>query len=305
MKEVYGSTYVRHFLLMSIFKNKTFMGAMSILLAALIAFVAIPMVNKATRSTREVVRLVEPVAENVQITAAMLTVVEVGDYNLPEGVISDPNSIIGKYAATDLMVTDNLVPTKFKDYRSATDEFLYDITNDNLVAVSVTVGDLQTQVSGKLQENDIVSIYVVGRSAETGEYGAVLHDELRYMRIDALVNSSGEDVTASNNKLISSIVFSCTEAQARKLITLQSTGALYIVHVGRGEDAIELYKNYSYNIPGTRVGVGSSGSNPSNGGGNSNTGSVSESVPPSQPTTPASPSPGSLLPSDDSPLMMQ
>lgn len=233
---------------------------MSLLVAALIAFVAMPMINKATRATREVVRIKQSIAENVQITADLLSVVEVGDYNLPTDVITDPNAIIGKFAATDLVPSDNLVPGKFKDYRSATDEFLYEITDENLVAISVTVGELNTQVSGKLQQGDIVSVYVVGRDSVTGEYGAVLHDELKYMYIDALVNSSGEDITASTNKMISSVVFSCTESQARKLITLQSTGALYLVHVGRGDDARQLYENYSYNAPGARVGVGTTGS---------------------------------------------
>lgn len=268
---------------MNFIKSKTFAGAMSILLAALIAFVAIPMVNKTTRATRNVVRINQPIAENVQITADLLSVVEVGSYNLPADVISDPNAIVGKFAATNLLPTDNLVPTKFKDYRSATDEFLYEITNENLVAISVTVGDLQTQVSGKLQKGDIVSVYVVGRDSVTGEYGAVLHDELKYMQIDALVNSSGEDTTASDNKMISSVVFSCTESQARKLITLQSTGALYLVHVGRGEDAIQLYESYSYNTPGARVGTGTIGSVSTGGG----TPAASTSATPV--TTPAAP----------------
>ena len=301
---------------MNFLKSKTFAGVMSLVLAALIAFVAIPLVNKTTRATRNVVRLNQAVAENVQITADLLTVVEVGDYNLPADVISDPNTIVGKFAATDLVPTDNLVPGKFKDYRSATDEFLYEITDENLVAISVTVGDLQTQVSGKLQKGDIVSVYVVGRDSVTGEYGAVLHDELKYMQIDALVNSSGEDITASSNKMISSIVFSCTEAQARKLITLQSTGALYIVHVGRGEEAKALHANYSYNTPGARIGAGSTGSvsTPAQSG-NTGSGAVISGTTPSSPSTPAA-TPALELPEfvaptpapesdSDSPLLLQ
>ena len=66
--------------------NRFIYGIISILLAAVIAFVAIPVVTKKTSSTLEIVRVVNPLERGQQITAQDLELIEVGSYNLPASV---------------------------------------------------------------------------------------------------------------------------------------------------------------------------------------------------------------------------
>ena len=63
--------------------NRFLFGMLSLLLAAIIAFVALPTIARQTNGKTEIVRITQPVQKGEQITASNTEVVEVGSFNLP------------------------------------------------------------------------------------------------------------------------------------------------------------------------------------------------------------------------------
>ncbi len=66
--------------------NRFIYGILSIVLAAVIAFIAIPAVTSRTSSTCEIVRMKTAVTRGTLITPDDLELVEVGGFNLPDSV---------------------------------------------------------------------------------------------------------------------------------------------------------------------------------------------------------------------------
>lgn len=63
--------------------NRFIFGILSLLLAAVIAFVALPTIARQTNGKEEIVRITQPVLKGEQISSENAEVVEVGGYNLP------------------------------------------------------------------------------------------------------------------------------------------------------------------------------------------------------------------------------
>ena len=62
--------------------NRFIFGILSLLLAAVIAFVALPTIARQTNGKEEIVRITQPVLKGEQISSENAEVVEVGGYNL-------------------------------------------------------------------------------------------------------------------------------------------------------------------------------------------------------------------------------
>lgn len=63
--------------------NRFIFGILSLVLAAVIAFVALPTIARQTNGKTEIVRITQPVLKGEQVTKENAEVVEVGGYNLP------------------------------------------------------------------------------------------------------------------------------------------------------------------------------------------------------------------------------
>ena len=66
--------------------NRFIFGILSLVLAAVIAFVALPTIARQTNGKTEIVRITQPVLKGEKITSDNAEVVEVGGYNLPSNV---------------------------------------------------------------------------------------------------------------------------------------------------------------------------------------------------------------------------
>ena len=66
--------------------NRFIFGILSLLLAAVIAFVALPTIARQTNGKEEIVRITQPVLKGEQISSEYAEVVEVGGYNLPSNI---------------------------------------------------------------------------------------------------------------------------------------------------------------------------------------------------------------------------
>ena len=92
---------------MKIFRNRTVVGVLCILLALLICFGVTPLFSRSASEKAEIIRVTADIKEGDEITAEMVQTVEVGAYNLPSGIMTDKDDVIGKYATADLKVCFN------------------------------------------------------------------------------------------------------------------------------------------------------------------------------------------------------
>ena len=230
---------------MRILKNKYVIFALCMALSGVIAFLLVPIGNENLTNAIEVVRVSRRIEKNTMITEDMLEYVAVMPLNLPEHIIKDKQSIVGKVSAVTLLPQDNLMPVIFNDTYSITNNEFYNMDNPDKLAVSVSVKTLAASVSGKLLPSDVVSLYGYNTESKT----LVLHDDLMYVEVLSITNSKAEDLDkrqsnsesdTSDAVIPATITLSVNRNQAKELIELENTGNIHIVFVGRGETSRNL-----------------------------------------------------------------
>ena len=75
-----------------------------------ICFGVTPLFSRSASEKAEIVRVTADIKEGDEITAEMVQTVEVGAYNLPSGIMTEKDEVIGKYATADLKVGDTFWP---------------------------------------------------------------------------------------------------------------------------------------------------------------------------------------------------
>lgn len=172
---------------MSIFKNRTVIGVICILLALVICFGITPLFNRGISQKAEIVRVTKDIHAGELITKDMVTTAEVGSYNLPSGLMTTKNNVVGKYAKADLAVGDYILAAKLSEAPAAENAYLYNLDGTKQ-AISVTIKSFATGLSGKLQSGDIVSV-IVADYPEDGE--TCIPAELQYVEIISVTASTG------------------------------------------------------------------------------------------------------------------
>ena len=171
---------------MKIFRNRTVVGVLCILLALLICFGVTPLFSRSASEKTEIVRVTADIKEGDEITAEMVQTVEVGAYNLPSGIMTDKDDVIGKYATADLKMGDYILDSKLSYEPAAENAYLYSL-DGNKQAISVTIKSFATGLSGKLESGDIVSVLVADYKG-MGE--TVIPPELQYVEVISVTASS-------------------------------------------------------------------------------------------------------------------
>lgn len=142
---------------MSFLKNRTVIGVICILLSLVICFAVTPLFNKSISEKTEIVRVVKAIKTGKEITADKVKNVEVGGYNLPDDVVRNLDTAIGKFASADLAPGDYILASKIADEPAAENAYLYNLTGEKQ-AISISVKAFANGLSGKLQSGDIVSV---------------------------------------------------------------------------------------------------------------------------------------------------
>ena len=142
---------------MNIFKNRTVIGLLCIVLSLVICFVITPMFNRTISEKTEIVRVTRNIRIGDEITKDMVKLVEVGSYNLPESVVRNIDEVIGKYASADMAPGDYIIRSKVAEEPAAENAYLYNL-NGEKQAISVSVKAFANGLSGKLISGDIVSV---------------------------------------------------------------------------------------------------------------------------------------------------
>ena len=216
---------------MSIFKNRTVIGVICILLALVICFGITPLFNRGISQKAEIVRVTKDIHAGELITKDMVTTAEVGSYNLPSGLMTVKDNVVGKYAKADLAVGDYILAAKLSEAPAAENAYLYSLDGTKQ-AISVTIKSFATGLSGKLQSGDIVSV-IVADYPEDGE--TTIPAELQYVEIISVTASTGYDANTGDEKeLPSTVTFLVLPEQAKVLAELEQVAKLHLALVYRG-----------------------------------------------------------------------
>ncbi len=220
---------------MSIFKNRTVIGVLCILLALVICFGVTPLFSRSASEKTEIVRVTADIKEGDEITSSMVQTVEVGAFNLPANIMTDKDEVIGKYATADLMVGDYILANKLSTVPAAENAYLYNLDGTKQ-AISVTIKSFATGLSGKLESGDIVSVIVADYQ---GKGETVIPPELQYVEVISVTASSGYDantgeVSSDEKELPSTVTLLVTTEQAKVLAELEQESELHLALVYRG-----------------------------------------------------------------------
>ncbi len=222
--------------------NRFIYGILSILLAAVIAFVAISAVTKKTSSTCEIVRMKTTVSRGTIITSDDVELVSVGGFNLPNTTARKTEDVIGTYAATNLYPGDYILPEKVSATPLSSDLTLNEIP-DGMVAISITTQTLATSLSDKLQSGDIIRLYHYDDQNVLEPVTDI--PELRFVKVLSVSDSKGLDVDYTTppaedeeRQQTATITVLVTPDQAMLLIRYENEGVLHVALVSRGNEKL-------------------------------------------------------------------
>ena len=219
---------------MKIFRNRTVIGVLCILLALIICFGVTPLFSRSASEKTEIVRVTKDIKEGDEITAEMVQTVEVGAYNLPQNLMTDKKEIVGKYATADLAAGDYILSSKLSAVPAAENAYLYNLDGKKQ-AISVTIKSFATGLSGKLESGDIVTVIVADYQ---GKGETAIPPELQYVEVISVTASSGYDANTGEvvdeKELPSTVTLLVTTEQAKVLAELEQNSELHLALVYRG-----------------------------------------------------------------------
>ena len=234
--------------MMKYIKNRYVIFVLCLILAGVIAFVIVPKSNKNMAESVDVVKVTKQIEKNTQITEDMLEIKQMPKQAITQSTITDKKQIVGKVSNVQLLPEDNLVMQKFTEVGTETDKALYEMDNSEQLAISVTLANLASSVSGKIQPGDVVSVYgFINETKQLADY-----TDLQYIEVIGVSNSSAEELstrnsdseTDSSDKVVpATVTLSVNRNQAQELVVLENTSSIHIVFVGRGEISRKLLQN--------------------------------------------------------------
>ena len=219
---------------MKIFRNRTVIGVLCILLALIICFGVTPLFSRSASEKTEIVRVTKDIKEGDEITAEMVQTVEVGAYNLPQNLMTDKKEVVGKYATADLAAGEYILSSKLSAVPAAENAYLYNLDGKKQ-AISVTIKSFATGLSGKLESGDIVTVIVADYQ---GKGETAIPPELQYVEVISVTASSGYDANTGEvvdeKELPSTVTLLVTTEQAKVLAELEQDSELHLALVYRG-----------------------------------------------------------------------
>ena len=217
--------------------NRFIVGILSLVLAAVIAFVALPTIARQTNGKTEIVRITQPVLKGEKITSDNAEVVEVGGYNLPSNVAHNMDDVEGLYVTADLAAGDYILTSKVSTVPVSSDVALNDIPSGK-VAISLSVKTLASGLSDKLQPGDIIRIYHFLETAEEVP-------ELRFVKVLSVTDSDGINVDNTKEptedeepQQSATITVLASPEQARIITEMENDGVAHVALISRNNDQL-------------------------------------------------------------------
>ena len=217
-------------------KNRTVIGIVCIVLALIITFAVAPLVNKLADSRVDIVRLTKDVARGHMISDDDVEIITVGAYNLPNDVITAKESAVGMFAACDLVAGDYLLPGKLTIESDNAEDVFGTLTEGNQ-AVSVTIMSFAGGFSGKIENGDIIRLYVF--DGETKEVN--VPPELQYVRVITTTTADGNDKDEIDRNedgtytMPTTMTLLVNETQAKCLVSFENKDTIHAALICRGD----------------------------------------------------------------------
>lgn len=215
-------------------KNRTIIGVICVVAALLLSFAVAPLVNRFSDSRFEIVCVKRDITKGHKITDEDIQTVTVGGYGLPAGVIKDRATVIGKYAACDMVSEDFILPSKLTDTADSADDIFMNLDGSK-VAMSITIQSFAGGLSGKLANGDIVRLIV-----NTDDDGSFVPDELQYVMIITSTTAKGIDKDElirnedGSYELPTTLTLLVDTYQAKLLAEYENNCKIHAVLVSRG-----------------------------------------------------------------------
>ena len=147
-------------------KNRTLIGIVCIVLAVAVTFLVSPLVNRISEQKTDVIRFTKDISHGSKIADTDIEVVKLSKNSVPEKALKTKDAVVGKYAKADLFKGDLATDTKITDDENSVANVFSSLNGDK-VAMSVTINTFAGGLSGKLENGDIVSIYVTDKEGKT------------------------------------------------------------------------------------------------------------------------------------------
>ena len=217
--------------------NRFLFGILSLLLSAIIAFIAIPTMASQTNGKTEIIRVTSPIAKGEEITPEAVEVMEVGSYNLPDNVARSMQDVAGRYAAADFEEGDYILASKVSLIPITSDVALNNIPSGK-VAISLTVKTLASGLSDKLQPGDIIRIYHYLDAAREVP-------ELRYVQVLSVTDSDGNNVDntaeleeGEEKQQSATITVLASPEQAEVITGIENDGTAHVALICRNNEEL-------------------------------------------------------------------
>lgn len=217
--------------------NRFLLGILSLILAAVIAFIALPIIARQTNGKTEIIRVKNQILKGSIITENDLEQIEVGSYNLPLDIAHSFNDVTGYYAATDFVPGTYILSSQISDTPISSDIALNDIPQGK-VAISITIKTLASGLSDKLQSGDIIRIYHFLDSVSE-------IPELRFVKVLSVTDSKGanidysKELAADEEKLqTATITVVASPEQAAKITELENNGIIHVALITRNNEQL-------------------------------------------------------------------
>lgn len=218
-------------------KNRTAIGIVCIVLAVAVTFVVSPIVNNISDKKTEVVRFTADVSHGTEIKDTDVEVVKISNSALPEKAIKDKTAVVGKFATADIFKGDFATESKITDNTNTANDVMASLKGDK-VAMSITINSFAGGLLGKLENGDIVSIYVTDKDNNTEVPAA-----LKYVKVITTTTSGGideNDVVENEDgsfELPTTITVLVSVEQAKILVNYEESATMHVAFVYRGDDA--------------------------------------------------------------------
>ena len=217
--------------------NRFLFGILSLLLSAIIAFIAIPTMASQTNGKTEIIRVTSPIAKGEEITPEAVEVMEVGSYNLPDNVARSMQDVAGRYAAADFEAGDYILASKVSLIPITSDVALNNLPSGK-VAISLTVKTLASGLSDKLQPGDIIRIYHYLDAAREVP-------ELRYVQVLSVTDSDGNNVDntaeleeGEEKQQSATITVLASPEQAEVITGIENDGTAHVALICRNNEEL-------------------------------------------------------------------
>lgn len=225
--------------------GNAFIGAVSILLGLIVAFVLTPLYGKILEKQAEVVRIKKNIEKGARIEEENIEMIKIGAYNLSDSIIRKEEEVLGKYAKTELFKNSYVIKEAISDIPIEKDIYLDNISEDKM-ALSITVQSFAAGLSSKLLKGDIVS--VVTTREEEGENISEIPDALNYVEVLSATEENGADKEKNppetkekdkERKQLATVTLLVGKEQAEELVSYENKRTIHLALKCRKNDELK------------------------------------------------------------------